>query len=65
MTDTIKQEILEAEERLRQAMLDSDVTALDELLAPELIFTNHTRAKSWASRTISTPIDRAWSRSAN
>jgi hypothetical protein len=33
--------ILEAEERLRIAMLRSDVRALDELLAPELIFTNH------------------------
>ncbi|MGD0788648.1 MAG: nuclear transport factor 2 family protein [Terracidiphilus sp.] len=34
-------QILEAEERLRVAMLQSDVSALDELLAPELIFTNH------------------------
>jgi hypothetical protein len=33
--------IVEAEERLRQAMLKSDVTVLDELIAPELIFTNH------------------------
>ena len=29
------------EERLRQAMLKSDLSALDELLAPDLIFTNH------------------------
>jgi len=34
-------EILEAEERLRTAMLRSDLEVLDELLAPELIFTNH------------------------
>jgi hypothetical protein len=33
--------IVDVEERLRQAMLKSDVTALDELIAPELIFTNH------------------------
>ena len=33
--------ITKAEERLRQAMLSSDVDTLDELLAPELIFTNH------------------------
>ncbi len=34
-------EIVEAEERLRTAMLRSDLEMLDELLAPELIFTNH------------------------
>jgi hypothetical protein len=34
-------EILEAEERFRAAMLRSDIEVLDELLAPELIFTNH------------------------
>ncbi|MFZ0273541.1 MAG: nuclear transport factor 2 family protein [Acidobacteriaceae bacterium] len=34
-------EVLIAEERLRSAMLRSDVVVLDELLAPELIFTNH------------------------
>jgi hypothetical protein len=33
--------ILELEERLRIAMLNSDVGALDQLLAPGLIFTNH------------------------
>jgi hypothetical protein len=33
--------IVEAEERLRQAMLHSDVRVLDELIAPELIFTTH------------------------
>lgn len=34
-------QILQAEERLRLAMLNSDVNTLNELLAPELIFTNH------------------------
>jgi len=34
-------EIVEAEERFRAAMLRSDIEVLDELLAPELIFTNH------------------------
>lgn len=33
--------ILAAETALRQAMLDSDVAVLDELLADTLIFTNH------------------------
>ena len=41
MTNPIEAQILEAEERLRLAMLDSDVKILDELLAPELVFTNH------------------------
>lgn len=41
MSDTIESQIVEAEERLRQAMLASDVNALDELLASELMFTNH------------------------
>ena len=41
MTNPIEAQILEAEERLRLAMLNSDVKILDELLAPELIFTNH------------------------
>jgi hypothetical protein len=41
MGDIIEGEILEVEERLRQAMLASDASTLDELLAPELIFTNH------------------------
>ncbi len=31
--------ILEAEERLRQAMLHNDVSVLDELIAPDLLFT--------------------------
>ncbi len=33
--------IIEHEERLKRAMLQSDVTALDQLLAPELQFINH------------------------
>ena len=41
MSNLIEAQILEAEERLRLAMLDSDVNALDEMLAPELVFTNH------------------------
>jgi len=32
---------VEVEGQLRTAMLNSDVDALDELLAPDLIFTNH------------------------
>lgn len=34
-------DILAAEERLRQAMLHSDVAALDALISPDLIFTSH------------------------
>ncbi|MEO1093651.1 MAG: nuclear transport factor 2 family protein [Cyanobacteria bacterium J06638_28] len=34
-------QIVEIEERLRQAMLTSNVTELDALIAPGLIFTNH------------------------
>ena len=41
MSDTIENQIVEVEQRLRQAMLASDVSALDELLAPELVFTSH------------------------
>ena len=41
MHNPIEKQIVESEERLRLAMLQSDVNALDELLAPELIFTNH------------------------
>ena len=42
MTNELQAQIIEAEERLRQAMLHSDVRALDELIAPELHFTDHT-----------------------
>ena len=41
MSNSIEAQIFKAEELLRMAMLDSDVKVLDELLAPELIFTNH------------------------
>ena len=41
MSNLIKKQILEAEEQLRLAILNSDVNALNHLLAPELIFTNH------------------------
>ncbi|NJK57387.1 MAG: nuclear transport factor 2 family protein [Pleurocapsa sp. SU_5_0] len=41
MNHSLKIQIIEAEERLRLAILSSDVNILDELLAPELIFTNH------------------------
>ncbi|VAX00758.1 hypothetical protein MNBD_GAMMA22-879 [hydrothermal vent metagenome] len=33
--------IVKYEERLKLAMLQSDVTELEQLLAPELIYTNH------------------------
>jgi hypothetical protein len=41
MSDNLQSQIIELEERLRQAMLHSDVTELDALIAPELLFTNH------------------------
>jgi len=41
MNEAIETQILAAEEQLRIAMLNSDLRALDELLAPEMIFTNH------------------------
>ena len=41
MTQTIKAQIIDAEERLRKAMLASDVKVLNELLAPQIIITNH------------------------
>ena len=34
-------QVLNAEERLRLAMMDSDVAQLDALLADDLVFTNH------------------------
>lgn len=37
---SVRREIEQAEERLRQAMLTSDVARLDELLSDTLIFTN-------------------------
>lgn len=41
MNNTLQAQIVEMEDRLRQAMLRSDVSVLDELIASELIFTNH------------------------
>ena len=41
MTETIKTQIINAEEILRKAMLTSDVKVLDELLAPEIVITTH------------------------
>ena len=41
MTETVANQIINIEERLRQAMLDSNVSVLNELLAPEIIITNH------------------------
>lgn len=41
MNKNLEAQIVDAEERLRLAMLASDVNALDELLAPDLVFTNH------------------------
>lgn len=41
MDEFIFTEIKEREEKLRQAMLNSDVNSLDELLSSDLVFTNH------------------------
>jgi len=41
MYSTLQAQIVDAEDRLRTAMLSSDVATLNELLAPDLIFTNH------------------------
>jgi hypothetical protein len=41
MSSEIQTQVIEVEERLRQAMLHHDVQALDELIAPELLFTGH------------------------
>lgn len=41
MNQTIAARIQAAEEQLRLAMLASDVAALEALLDPELLFTNH------------------------
>ena len=41
MSFELQSKIVELEERLRQAMLRSEVGVLDELIAPELLFTNH------------------------
>jgi len=36
-----KRQVEACEEQLKQAMLTSNVSALDKLLAPDLVFTNH------------------------
>lgn len=41
MTNNFEAQVLEAEERLRLAQHHSDVRTLDELIAPELLFTGH------------------------
>lgn len=41
MPSTVENQIAEVEERLRLAMLNSDVSVLDELISPELLFTTH------------------------
>ena len=41
MQTDIESQITLAEERLRLAMLASDVEVLDQLISPDLIFTNH------------------------
>lgn len=41
MDNRIENQIIEAEEKLRLAMLHSDVKALDEMLSSRLIFTDH------------------------
>ncbi|MFV1993443.1 MAG: nuclear transport factor 2 family protein, partial [Acidiferrobacterales bacterium] len=41
LNQDLKSQVKACEERLTQAMLTSDVSALDKLLAPDLIFTNH------------------------
>jgi ketosteroid isomerase-like protein len=41
MTETVETQIINVEERLRQTMLASNVSVLNELLAPEIIITSH------------------------
>jgi ketosteroid isomerase-like protein len=41
MNEPIELQIKECEEQLKQAMLQSDISMLDKLLAPDLLFTNH------------------------
>jgi len=41
MNNQIEDQIIEAEEKLRLAMLHSDVKALDRMLSSKLIFTDH------------------------
>ena len=41
MSDAVEAQIVEVEQRLQEAMLNSSVEELDCLLAPDLLFTNH------------------------
>ena len=41
MDRTVESQIADAEDKLQAAMLSADVAALDALLAPDLMFTNH------------------------
>lgn len=41
MSDTLRARVIEAEERLRQAMMTNDVRVLDALISPDLYFTGH------------------------
>lgn len=41
MSSELQGQVIEAEARFRQAQLHSDVRLLDELIAPELLFTSH------------------------
>jgi len=41
VNQSVEAKIEDYEERLKQAMLQSDISVLDELLSPELAFTNH------------------------
>lgn len=41
MHGDLETRVIAAEERLRQAMMRNDVTLLDELISPDLLFTGH------------------------
>jgi len=41
MNSNWEMEVAKAEERLRNAMIESDIPILDKLLSPCLVFTNH------------------------
>lgn len=41
MDHPLQSQIIEVEERLRQAMLHHDVSVLDQLISPDLLFTSH------------------------
>jgi ketosteroid isomerase-like protein len=41
MANNLEAQVIKAEERLRQAMINNDVGVLDELIAPDMLFTGH------------------------